>query len=261
MMNKLIPGVFCMALISVLAFSGCEAGLTSNDDSGDGSDGKFSFSEMYTKMKAMDEEIGALKKSLAESTLLQANIKVLEEEIAALKKSPVSSSASDNFTVSTQGNTPNPNFNLSIGDGLGGTAHTPIMWNNMLILNGSGNTWCPSCGVNVDDNHRADMVIAANGNVGVGTVDPGVKLVVNGQVFSTNSPTGDGEFVLATKPGSPYTSPTWHIDTDDGADKFRIFRQPNVFTHGEVMMSIDREGNLVVKGRDILAEIDALKAK
>ncbi|MCP4138452.1 MAG: hypothetical protein GY754_46270 [bacterium] len=49
-----------LAAAMILAFSGCEAGLSqgnSSDDTGD----HFSFSDMYTKMKAMQEEINSLK--------------------------------------------------------------------------------------------------------------------------------------------------------------------------------------------------------
>ncbi|MCP4136799.1 MAG: tail fiber protein [bacterium] len=52
-------------LIAVLAVTGCEAGLTSNDSSGSG-DGEFSFSDMYSNMTAMKEEIQQLKTTISE---------------------------------------------------------------------------------------------------------------------------------------------------------------------------------------------------
>ncbi|MCP4136777.1 MAG: hypothetical protein GY754_37755 [bacterium] len=48
---SIIPG---MVLMSVLAFSGCEAGLTSNDGSEPGDSG-FSFSDLYSRIEALKE--------------------------------------------------------------------------------------------------------------------------------------------------------------------------------------------------------------
>ncbi|MCP4129660.1 MAG: hypothetical protein GY754_01470 [bacterium] len=56
--KKTLLGLFLTGLIS---FYGCEAGLTSNDGSSGGdSDEKFSFSEIYNKLKSMQEEINSL---------------------------------------------------------------------------------------------------------------------------------------------------------------------------------------------------------
>ncbi|MCP4134597.1 MAG: hypothetical protein GY754_26725 [bacterium] len=54
-------------LIAVLALTGCEAGLTSNDGSGNGNgDGEdFSFSDLYSNMRAMKEEIQDLKEKVS----------------------------------------------------------------------------------------------------------------------------------------------------------------------------------------------------
>ncbi|MCP4137891.1 MAG: hypothetical protein GY754_43415 [bacterium] len=48
-------------IISALAFSGCEEGLTSND-----SDENFSFSDIYTQMDSMRKELESLKQAIAE---------------------------------------------------------------------------------------------------------------------------------------------------------------------------------------------------
>ena len=92
----------------------------------------------------------------------------------------INATAGDNFNISTKTNSPNPNFAIQIGNGSGGASNQPIFWNNMLILNGAGNSWCPTCGVGVDAAHRADMVISQTGNIGLGTVAPSAKLEVNG---------------------------------------------------------------------------------
>ncbi|MCP4135535.1 MAG: hypothetical protein GY754_31490, partial [bacterium] len=49
-------------VVLVLAFAGCEAGLTSDDSSGEGND--FSFSDMYERINVMEPEIKELKKEI-----------------------------------------------------------------------------------------------------------------------------------------------------------------------------------------------------
>ncbi|MCX5905353.1 MAG: hypothetical protein NTV89_18220 [Proteobacteria bacterium] len=105
--------------------------------------------------------------------------------------SEIGSSWDDNFYIKTFDDNPNANFSLGIGDGAGGWTHTPITWNNMLILNGSGKTWCPSCGVSVGPNARADMVITGDGNVGIGTTNPQYKLDIEGYMQAKGYYTGD----------------------------------------------------------------------
>ncbi|MCP4135120.1 MAG: hypothetical protein GY754_29390 [bacterium] len=54
-----------LLVILVFGFMGCEAGLTSNDSSGNSEGGegeKFSFSDMYTQVRNMSKEIESLKK-------------------------------------------------------------------------------------------------------------------------------------------------------------------------------------------------------
>ncbi len=60
-----------LLLVVVLAFAGCEAGLTSNDGTGTSGDNDFSFSDMYAKIKTLQEELDRLRISNAdlESTL------------------------------------------------------------------------------------------------------------------------------------------------------------------------------------------------
>jgi hypothetical protein len=67
----------------------------------------------------------------------------------------LSSSAGDNFTLSTKTNTPNPNFNINIGDGAGGINKNPIFWNGFLAFSGNARA----------DGGSPDMKIDTNGNV------------------------------------------------------------------------------------------------
>ncbi|MCP4131373.1 MAG: hypothetical protein GY754_10370 [bacterium] len=56
--------IFCIGLLMVLALSGCEEGMTSDDGtgtSGDGQETGFSFSDMYSRMNALQEEVDRLK--------------------------------------------------------------------------------------------------------------------------------------------------------------------------------------------------------
>jgi hypothetical protein len=69
------------------------------------------------------------------------------------------STDSDNFTISTYTNTPNPNFRFSVGDGAGGVSKTPIYWNTFLAFSGNGIA-----------SATPDMQISSGGNVTVGAV-------------------------------------------------------------------------------------------
>ncbi|MCP4136111.1 MAG: hypothetical protein GY754_34390, partial [bacterium] len=52
--------VLYLLLIGVMAFTACEAGLTSNDGSEENEDG-FSFSGIYERLNTMEDEIDSLK--------------------------------------------------------------------------------------------------------------------------------------------------------------------------------------------------------
>ncbi|MCP4134599.1 MAG: tail fiber protein [bacterium] len=52
-------------LIAVLAVMGCEAGLTSNDSSGSGNGEEFSFSDLYSNIATLKEEIACLKNTIS----------------------------------------------------------------------------------------------------------------------------------------------------------------------------------------------------
>ncbi|MCP4155412.1 MAG: hypothetical protein GY757_47240, partial [bacterium] len=61
MKTNIIKQLTGFILVSALALSGCDEGLTSND-SGD----NFSFSDIYTQMDSMRNEIESLKQALSE---------------------------------------------------------------------------------------------------------------------------------------------------------------------------------------------------
>ncbi len=64
MKKRSVVGVFSVLVIMALVFTGCEAGLTSSGGSGEGSDTGFSFSDLYSNMNKMQEDILALQNSL-----------------------------------------------------------------------------------------------------------------------------------------------------------------------------------------------------
>ncbi|MCP4131949.1 MAG: hypothetical protein GY754_13310 [bacterium] len=78
-MRNILKSCFSLIIIAVLAFSGCEAGLTAEGDSGDGQDTSsgngFSFSNMYSRMNSMEDEIESLKKVNLEQAVLIDKLK------------------------------------------------------------------------------------------------------------------------------------------------------------------------------------------
>ncbi|MCP4137774.1 MAG: hypothetical protein GY754_42825, partial [bacterium] len=91
MKNLIKSGLVGITLSAILAFSGCEAGLQSgNSSSGDSDETSFSFSDMYSKISAQQEEIKLLKETIS---LLQGvdgdsgtTITEMLKDIAALKE-------------------------------------------------------------------------------------------------------------------------------------------------------------------------------
>ncbi|MCP4132001.1 MAG: tail fiber protein [bacterium] len=62
MKEKIYRSFMGLVVAGVLTFTGCEAGLGQNDSGSDSSEG-FSFSEIYSNINAMQEEIESLKKT------------------------------------------------------------------------------------------------------------------------------------------------------------------------------------------------------
>lgn len=152
----------------------------------------------------------------------------------------LASTGTDNFSLATSGDQPNPNFFLGIGDGDGGVRHAPIMWNQSLILNGSGQSWCPSCG-DVDGG-RADLVIDAVGRVGVNKRAPAEQLHVVGNVKiegnlgvtgGINADKVDGFDTNSGATAVPNTIPV-----TDSSGKIR--REVLPFSQGDVLAPADR---------------------
>ncbi|MCP4135864.1 MAG: hypothetical protein GY754_33155, partial [bacterium] len=73
--------VFSLVLL-IAVFSGCEAGLTSSNNSGsaDSQGNGFSFSDMYSRMNSLEEEIKNLKQvNQQQQDLLQQDISALNQ--------------------------------------------------------------------------------------------------------------------------------------------------------------------------------------
>jgi hypothetical protein len=81
----------------------------------------------------------------------------------------LSSSAGDNFTLSTKTNTPNPNFNINIGDGSGGISKNPIFWNGFLAFSGNARADTGSPDVKIDSSGNVFMYSTGNLQVPKGT--------------------------------------------------------------------------------------------
>ncbi len=97
----------------------------------------------------------------------------------------IRSNGTDNFSIQTWADTPNPNFALAVGDGDGGVSATPIMWNAGLNLTGSGTPWCGSCANGAGA--RSDLYITTGGDVGIGTPTPQTNLDVKGDINASGS--------------------------------------------------------------------------
>ncbi len=97
-------------------------------------------------------------------------------------------------------------------------------YNETNIWWGAGSQWTGTS--------PGDIYYNAAGKVGIGTATPRAKLDVNGEILATN------KITLAQDTMS--TTPTWHMD--NSADKFRIYRQPNIVTAGEESLNINRVG-------------------
>ncbi|MCP4137414.1 MAG: hypothetical protein GY754_40985 [bacterium] len=127
MMNKLFSGVFYMMLMSVLAFSGCEQGLTVGSDSKSGSgenqETGFSFSDMYSQMKIMKKEIDRLKQLNEEQ----------EKTIEKYNRIFAGVSRDENNNIIFSG------VNVQIDNGLGYTNGVDDEHNTDGTVNGLGN--------------------------------------------------------------------------------------------------------------------------
>ncbi|MCP4133372.1 MAG: hypothetical protein GY754_20560 [bacterium] len=96
-MKKLFHSIFMgLFAVTVFAFTGCEEGLNLQEDS----DRNFSFSDMYSKMKSMQEEIDQLKK-------INISFTTIMDKQAALINSLTNdqSASSDNLSSMINDNT------------------------------------------------------------------------------------------------------------------------------------------------------------
>jgi microcystin-dependent protein len=88
------------------------------------------------------------------------------------------STVSDNFTISTYTNTPNPNFHINIGDGAGGISKNPIYWNGYLAFSGNGRA-----------DSSSDFLIGPNGQIGLSGANYGTSGQVLTSAGSGSAPT------------------------------------------------------------------------
>ncbi|MCP4137996.1 MAG: tail fiber protein [bacterium] len=90
-MKKILnTGVISLLAMMIMAFSGCETGLTvndSNNSNGSGSESGFSFSDLYSRLSSVETELATLRSSLNLSDSSNGNLIVtLQTEVAALRQ-------------------------------------------------------------------------------------------------------------------------------------------------------------------------------
>ncbi|MCP4134098.1 MAG: tail fiber protein [bacterium] len=87
--NGLRKSISAMMLALALALTGCEAGLQSGSSSSNGDDGDFSFSDMYSSITQLKDELASLKNTVdnlsgtqsSSSTGLQQSINALQTSV------------------------------------------------------------------------------------------------------------------------------------------------------------------------------------
>ncbi|MCP4130092.1 MAG: hypothetical protein GY754_03645, partial [bacterium] len=85
MKNLLNSAVFTL-MAAIIAFSGCEAGLSQSSGSSDDSS-EFSFSDMYSKFAAMQEEINTLKHTVATQEVIISTLQGDTSGLTAMQAS------------------------------------------------------------------------------------------------------------------------------------------------------------------------------
>jgi len=103
--------------------------------------------------------------------------------------------------------------------------------------------------------------IRGDGNVGIGTVTPQGRLhivdtaSVSNAILIERDGAGTPRLGLVdTSLGSITSAPAWYID--NAADRFRIFRQPNITTAGAAFLVILNNGNVGIGATDPGAKLD-----
>ncbi|MCP4131763.1 MAG: hypothetical protein GY754_12360 [bacterium] len=93
MMIKKIQRFAVITAAAGMILTGCEAGLTNDENSNDAQDGQFSFSEMYERVDAINEEMEELREVNEElRSTVEAHAKILQElntAVAPLLAPPV----------------------------------------------------------------------------------------------------------------------------------------------------------------------------
>ncbi|MCP4137997.1 MAG: hypothetical protein GY754_43945 [bacterium] len=95
-MKKILNSTVFILSAAILAFSGCEAGISNGSSTSSSEDSGFSFSEMYSSIANLQQDNTAIRAELSAitgDTSILDEITLLKAEIAALKtaKAPVES--------------------------------------------------------------------------------------------------------------------------------------------------------------------------
>lgn len=122
----------------------------------------------------------------------------------------------------------------------GDTTMKPRLIPLKITRTGTNITTCVSAMNNQNDlwtlHANNTDVFRATGRVGILTNAPRIALDVGGEIVAQNRVTLSNDATI--------TSPTWSIDNQ--ADRFRIFRQPNLVTVGTEFMTVLNSGNVGV---------------
>ncbi|MCP4129905.1 MAG: hypothetical protein GY754_02705 [bacterium] len=170
--NTFFSGVVFIGVACLLAFSGCEAGLTSNDGTGTSEDNDFSFSDMYAKIKTLQEEVDRLK---ASNTALSEALVTAGEDHAGAAQSITA--RMDDLEGTLEGVT-------RLTDPYTGQTTIRFSGVNLQVVNGLGYT------NGVDDNEWTGGTVNGLGNLIVG---------YNEKKASGSNKSGSHNFIVGSK--------------------------------------------------------------
>lgn len=132
----------------------------------------------------------------------------------------------------------------------GDTTMRPRLIPLKITRTGTNITTCVSAMNNQNDlwtlHANNTDVFRAAGRVGVLTNNPRIALDVGGEIAAQNR--------LTLSTDGTLTSPTWSLDNQ--ADRFRIFRQPNIVTAGTEYMTVLNSGRVGVGTNSPLYRLD-----
>jgi hypothetical protein len=129
------------------------------------------------------------------------------------------------------------------------SAFTKLVYNitesvQAIVVSNPTSTTTAPVGTTVFDSSTITprFIINESDNVGIGTINPGSKLTVNGAVQIQQDSGSNNRFILRGQPASLYR---WNIDNFGSANDFRIFREDDVTAaNGASLVSISTSGTL-----------------